>query len=229
MTTIAQLITDAYQYNNLVALTSIPTAEEQDKGLRYFNRIFRGVFGSELGDSLSESNVGFSTGSELVVPNTRYLCNANSSKVFRLPPTPRDGSQFSVQDVSNTFATHPATVDPNGRKIEGTFSLLLNDAGFSGHWFYRADLGDWLKISSLETDSLFPLPEEFEEFFIIMLALRLNSSEGLASSPELSAIMRDVSKKFRARYRQTTTAELDLGLTSLSAGDNGTTSFNLGQ
>ncbi len=40
MTTVAQLITDAYQVGNLVPLDAIPSASEQAKGLRYINRIF---------------------------------------------------------------------------------------------------------------------------------------------------------------------------------------------
>ena len=48
MTTVSQIITDAYQYNNIVALAVIPNAAEQAKALRYLNRIFRSIFGNEL-------------------------------------------------------------------------------------------------------------------------------------------------------------------------------------
>lgn len=226
MTTVAQIVTDAYQFNNLIALGAIPSAGEQAKGLRYLNRLFKSVFGNEIGDKLETVNIG-STGvtydslnvSEDVLfapyflpSNYRFVLNISAPITAYLPTNPEDGAQFALQDTRNNLATYPVTVNGNGRTIQSATTLVVNTNSFNGQWFYRADKGDWTRVSDLALLDVFPLPEEFEEFFITMLSIRLNSSENISSSPEISLIMKEAVKKFKARYRQTTQVSVEEGL-----------------
>lgn len=215
MTTVAQIIIDAYQLPNLVALSAIPTAAEQAKGLRYLNRIFNSVFGNELGDSLSSFNLGqtdlvstenpdYFTLQEpyLIAANSKIDANLQTALTVYLNPRPRDGERVAIQDVGNTFSTHPLTISANGKQIENSASVILSVNGTNTEWFYRADLGNWVKITNLELVDDFPLPSEFEEYFITMLSLRLGASEDSEITSSIQYIMKDVAKRFRARYKQ---------------------------
>jgi hypothetical protein len=230
MTTISQIITDAYQYNNIVSLYSIPSAAEEAKALRYLNRIFRSIFGNELGDQLTVWNVGKNnvtqTGycfdedlltSPYNIPhNSRLVFNLQSSTTVYLPRTPQDGERLAVQDLSNNFATSPLTINGNGRLIEGATSLVLNTNSANSEWFFRSDLGNWVKITDLALADIFPLPAEFEEYFITMLAIRLGSSEDVDINNQLAIVMKDASKKIRSRYKQITEVGSELGLIKLT-------------
>lgn len=230
MTTIAQIITDAYQTNNLIAINVIPTADEQAKGLRALNRIFRGLLGNEMGDRLKPLNVGtnnvtrnpYETSYDLLtapyfIPlNARLVLNLNSAGTFYLPTVPEDGSRFAVQDKSGNLSTFPATVLANGNTIENATQLVLNTDNYNQEWFYRADLGDWQKVSNLALSDTFPFPEEFEELFISLLALRIDPAEGVPLDDQIGYILKEVNRKFKSRYRQKIEQPSELGLLYLT-------------
>ena len=234
MTTIAQIITDAYQTNNLIAINVIPTADEQAKGLRALNRIFRGLIGNELGDRLQPLNVGTNNITRglsdisyeilrtpyLVPTNSRLVLNLSSSAVFYLPTTPQDGSRFAVQDKSANLATYPATIVGNGNTIDNATQLVIDTNSFNQEWFFREDLGDWQKVSNLALSDSFPLPEEFEELFISLLALRIDPAEGVALDDQIGYILKEVNRKFKARYRQKVSVPSEIGLLYLTGATN---------
>jgi len=230
MTTVAQIITDAYQLPNIVAMSAIPTAGEQAKGLRYLNRIFNSTLGNELGGSLSSYNLGqtgliSSEHTSLFTLQHPYLLPANSkidarldtSLTVYLNPNPMDGERVAVQDVGETFASNVLTISANGKKIENTSSVVLTTSGTNSAWFYRADLSNWVKITNLELSDEFPLPPEFEEYFITMLSLRLSASEDVGMTSSIQYIMKEVAKRMRARYKQTAAVDLPSGLVYLTA------------
>lgn len=226
MTTISQIITDAYQYNNLVALSAIPNAAEQAKALRYLNRIFRSIFGYELGDQLTVWNIGengvsqFNVG-ELdkvlhppynVPPNSRLVLNLSGSTTIYLPRSPQDGGRFAVQDIRDNLSTFNLTINGNGRKIENTPTIVLSTNGTNSEWFFRVDLGNWVKITDLSLTDNFPLPSEFEEFFITMLAIRLGASESVDLNNQLAIVLKDTTRKLKSRYKQTVSVPSEPGL-----------------
>jgi hypothetical protein len=244
MTTVSQIITDAYQYNNIVAITVIPSAAEQAKALRYLNRIFKNVFGNELGDKLNSLVVG--TGSlfnpdrldeaSLITPyavpaNSRLVCKLLGPQTIYLPVNPDAGSRFSIQDVGNNFATYPLTLNGNGRLIELATSLVINTNGSNIDWFFRDDLASWVRVSDLVLTAEFPLPTEFEEYFITMLAMRLGASEDIELNNQLQFVLKDMMKKFRSRYRQTVEVGPEQGLirmTNATSLGNRTGGFSYG-
>lgn len=240
MTAVSQIITDAYQYNNLVALSVIPSAAEQAKALRYLNRIFRSIFGNELGDELTVWNIGsnnvtqndfesdyFTLSSPYHIPhNSRIVLNLNSATSIYLPKRPNDGERFAAQDLSGNLSTYPLTINGNGRLIETLTSVVLNTNLTNSEWFFRADKGNWVKLSDLALTDEFPLPTEFEEFFITMLALRLGASEDVDLNNQLTFVLKDVTRKLRSRYAQKTEIGPEFGVTASSVYNNKARYFN---
>lgn len=226
MALVSQIITDAYQYNNLVALGVIPNAAEQAKGLRYLNRIFKGILGNELGYPLTTYKIGtnnisqpdlfddtfLATAPYRIPRNARVVLNLTSPTTAFLTPSPKDGDRLSIQDLSGNIATNPLTINGNGYRIQTSLSLTLNTNNLMADWFFRADKGDWYKISNLELTDAFPLPEEFEEYFITMLAIRLGASEGVELNSQLTVVLRDGSRKLRSRYNPSVEMSPEKGL-----------------
>lgn len=224
MTTIAQLITDAYQINNLIALSVIPSAAEQAKSLRYVNRLFKSLFGNEIGDKLSDGVLSsggitypdyaysYPINTFNVRSNTRILNSSTSAVTIYMPTNPQGGARVSFVDLTGAVSANPVTVVAEDRLIEGVVGKTINTDSEADDWFYRDDLASWQKISSLELTDEFPLPEEFEELFISLLVLRLDPAQGVTTGEELGYLMKQMVRKLRARYRQTTEQPAELGI-----------------
>ena len=217
MTTVYQIIVDAYRQSNLIALGVSPTQAQEVEALRYLNRIVTSAFGNEVGDPL----VGFPIGRHnidrpigypwwdtvpdnywFVPKNTRCNLNLNSAITLYLDPDPIDGSRFAVVDASNNLATYPATVKGNGFFIDGAEETVLNTNGLEVEYFFRADLGEWKKYSPLTLFDELPFPSDFDDYFILTLAFRLNPAYQRQLDPQ-SKIMMDRNKaQLVARYSQ---------------------------
>ena len=224
MTTIAQIITDAYQANNLIALSAIPTATEQATALRYTNRVFKSLFGNELGDKLSDGVL--STGGITypdyaysypintfnVRANTRIINSATAPVTIYMPTNPQPGSRVAFIDLTGTIATNPVTVDGSQRLVESSTTKVMNTNLAGVDWFYRDDLAGWQKISSLAVTDSFPLPDEFEELFIAELTLRLDPQVQYPVPNETSYTLKEMKRKLRSRYRQTTEQPSEIGI-----------------
>lgn len=225
MTTTSQIIIDAYRQSNLLALSATLANAQFDEALRYLNRIVKSVSGNEVGELLENMAIGRNDisrpqgfpfydrtpGNNWFVPkNTRLMCNITSPLTVYLNPMPDDGSRFGVIDMSNDFATSPLTVVANGRLIDGAISEVLNVSGFVGEWLYRDDIGSWMQYAPLVytpdtvpvVDTTFPFPEEFDDFFITMLAMRINPAYGAQVDQQSNAILMRTQKQLKSRYTQ---------------------------
>lgn len=227
MTIVSEIITDAHRLGNILAIGTTPTDEEMAEGLRYLNRLVKSVFGNEAGDALESFPIGRNGISHpsgypwwndvpdndwFVPKNTRVVLNLESSISLYLHPDPDDGSRFAAKDVSGTLATYPLSVFGNGRLIEDQFSITLDTNGFDGEWFYRADLSNWIKYAPLALDDTFPFPEEFDDFFITLLAIRINPAYGVSLDDQGKLIFTRAKTQFRARYNQDIQMRSELGL-----------------
>lgn len=228
MTTAYQIIVDAYRQSNLIALGVAPTQLQEVEALRYLNRIVKSVFGNEVGDALE----GFPVGSKnisrpsgypwwntvpdndwFVPKNTRVMLNLDTSGVnLYLHPAPDPGSRFAINDAAGTLATYPVTVYGNGNMFEGNTSLTLNTSGLEAEWFYREDLSNWVKYAPLELFDTFPFPEEFDDYFIILLAFRLNPAYERQLDPQSTEMLRRSKSQIRSRYVQDIPVRSELGL-----------------
>lgn len=237
MTTLRQIIIDAFRQSNLVAAGETPEASEFDEALRKLTSFISGVYGYEIGEPLKPLNFGsknltnpFGRREDLesfiknsyVPSNVRLMVHNENAAILYLDPSPEDGALFGLIDVANNLQVSPITLNGNGRNIEGFSSTTLATNGVNKEWFYRADLGNWLPITDLEANSLMPFPEEFDEYFTMSLAMRLNPAYGIQTNPETMSILNRALSRLRTKYRQRNNTPLPLALERM---DNTTFGF----
>lgn len=230
MTTVTQIITDAYRQSNLLAIGATPTAPQQAEALRYLNRIVLSVLGNEAGENLQpfpigRNNVSRPSGypwydtvppSDWFVPlNTRLMLNLTQATEVYLSPVPEDGARLGVCDVSGNTATYNLTIHGNGRNIEGTDTLVINTNGLDREWFFREDLGNWVRSIPLNLADTFPFPSEFDDMFVTLLAMRINPSYGVQMDVQTAEIYKRSRSQFRARYHNIIEVHSEDGLIRL--------------
>lgn len=247
MTTARDIIIDALREGGILALGETPEADASSEGLKRLNVIIRSLIGFEIGENLVP--VAFGTNgvttpegiaidqrdrilSSYLPSNTVLYVNQSSANTINLDPSPQDGARVSVIDSSGNFASNNFIIDANGRKIEGATSVTLNTNGAAVEWFYRADTGNWFKVTSLTENDTIPFPTEFEDLLSTMLAFRLNPRYGQESPGEMLASMARAKTMFKARYTQTTEMPAELALQRLKSNPNwdlSTFAFNRGR
>lgn len=232
MTTVSQLIIDAHRQSNLIPINTDLSLDQETEGLRYLNRIVESTYGNEAGDALSAIPVGRNgvdlpqgfpwydqvPDAEWFVPkNSRLILNLSSALTLYLHPMPDDGCRFGVVDTSGNLSTKNVTIDGNGRTVEGVQTIALSTNGLTQEWFYRQDLGNWYKLTNLAILDTFPFPSAFDDYFVTMLALRLNPAYGQGLDPQSQAVLTRSKSQLRARYAQHVTEDSEQGLVRMSA------------
>lgn len=227
MTTIRQIITDSLREGGILGLGETPSSDSLDEGLRRLQSMYSSLFGNELGEPLVDVNYGqagltnsfakeeddSSNIDSLYIPdNARLIFNLNSAERLYLNPSPRDGQRFGIVDNGGNLSTHNVTIDGNGRQIEAADSVTLVTDGLVSEWFYRADLGSWVKVIDLDVDNQSPLPTEFDDLLITLLAFRLNPRYGATTDGSMIETMKRIRRIFRARYRQVSEQLSEIGM-----------------
>ena len=229
MAFVYEIIKDAYREANLIPITQSPTLDEQTEALRLFNRFIKSVYGNEAGDKLQPFAIGTNnvittaslptytfTGVKYVSLNARLMANIVAATTVNLHPDPEDGSRIAVVDASSNFATYPLTLSGNGRNIDNALTAVLATNGMSKEWFYRSDLGSWMAVTTLALNDTFPFPLEFEDMFVIGLAMRLNPRNGAAADEQTVMNFRRQRGIFRSRYSQSIQQDSEDGLVRLT-------------
>ena len=228
MTLVSDIITDAHRVSNILAIGDTPSDEENAEGLRYINRIVKSVFGNEVGDPLEPFPIGrkgisrpsgypwwdtVPSNDWFVPKNTRVMLNVDTTGLnLYLHPAPDPGSRFAALDVSNDLSTFPVIVHGNGNTIDGVDTLTLDTDGFNAEWFYREDLGQWQKYAPLLLTDTFPFPLEFDDYFVTLLACRINPSYGVQMDVQTQKIMQRSKSQLAARYTQEIPVRSELAL-----------------
>lgn len=220
MTTVASIVNSALRETNLIPLGVAPTQVQLDEAFALLSTIISGVLGNEAGEGLVPMPLGQGNiesprgypwwsnslpGNIFVPTNTRVMCNLTAEGFINLHPRPHDGARMGIVDVSGNFNTAPLTVFGNGRQIEGHTEMTYNDASTIREWVYREDLGNWVVVSPLAENGQMPYPPEFDDMFIIKLAMRLNPRYGQVMHPASVEALKEAQTKFSARYTQSTT------------------------
>jgi len=229
-TSVRTIISDALREGGILALGQSPDSDTESEGLRLLNRLFRSFLGNEMGDPLQTLPFGsngvdnaygkgqdresFIT-STIVPTNTHLLVNISEPTTVYLDPNPDDGARLAITDNSVNFSTYNLTVNGNGRRIEGSTEIVLNTDGTNSEWFYRADLGEWRRITNLDYPDLSPFPEQFDDFLTTTLAMRINPRYGQEMSPATTAMLLRARAQFRAKYKQHTEMHAELGIIRL--------------
>lgn len=227
MTTLRQIIVDAFREGNLIPSGEVPEDSEFDEALRKLTGIIKGTYGYVIGERLQPLNFGslgltnayakrddvddFIT-TTYVPSNIRLMLNNEGPVSVFLPPKPMDGAMFGVVDVAGNLATNTLTVNGNGRNIEDASSVTLNTNSLQKEWFYREDLGNWVAISGLTADSLVPFPEDFDDYFVTMLAMRIAPQFGIETRQETMSYLTNLKSRLRARYAQSRVVGVPLAL-----------------
>jgi len=240
LTLVSQLITDSYREHNLIAIGDSPTAAESTEALRLLNRFVLSLFERVSLTSINYGttnvrNTEYDQTSEvnsLFVPdNSRLICNLAAAATVYLPPKPQDGSRFGVIDVASNFNTNTLTLNGNGRDVEAASSLVLSTASLGREWFYRNDLGNWVRLADLLTTDQSPFPTVYDDLLIIGLAIRVNPRHGRPVSPESLSVYNKLLNKFKGQYFQSKEVGVENGLLSMTNGQynyNSNTAFNVG-
>lgn len=205
MSLASDIIQRAYRETNIIPLGGSPSTNQTTEALTHLNGLLLSTVRNEVGDPLEDLNIGGtydqSSVTDFWVPeNTNLVLNLSSPMTLFLTPYPRDGQLMSFIDVAANLETYNLTIDGNGRKIEGVTPLVLNTNGDSRLWMYRADTGNWTKIIALVSTDALPFPQEFETYFVTMLAMRLNPSYGQALASETLEMLKRARRQLTARY-----------------------------
>jgi len=207
MTLASDIIQRAYREHNLRATGVAPSDAEQAEGLVLLNGILAAVPGFSAGRELNDINIGgqFDCSNRVIcfVPeNARLVLNLGTAQTFKLHPRPYDGQRLAVADAGAELATYNVVLDGNGRTIEGAATVTLNTNGLARQWLYRADLADWKRLTDLALTDAMPFPTEFDDYFVLMLALRLSPRQGPALRDESKVWLDRLETQLAARYRR---------------------------
>jgi hypothetical protein len=220
MTAVTSIIKSALRETNLIPLGVEPTQDQLDEGFGLLSTIVAGVLGNEAGENIQPLPLGTDginspsgypwwsnelPGNVFVPFNTRIMCNLTGPGQVNLHPKPHDGARMGIVDVNQTFDIYPLTVNGNGRSIEGQESMTYSTPGEIRQWVYREDMGNWVTVIPLDAAGEMPWPPEFDDMFIILLALRLNPRYGQVIHPASAQALQVAQTKFSARYKQSDT------------------------
>lgn len=233
MTLTPDIIKEAYRESNLIAQIAEPSAGQTTEALPRLNSIVSGAYGYEVGRQLIDWPVGqegvtnddaaaYWTNDIWAYPpaNMRLIAASSTPQTIYLHPQPSDGARMALIDPGARLAAAPITVDGNGRTVQGAATQVNSVDSVAKIWFYRADLGDWVLLSLLTAadDEEFPFPIEFDDYFITMLAMRLNPRYGRSLNEASVAALARTLEKLRARYTQATKVAGPAGAASLTLG-----------
>lgn len=230
MTAISTIIQDAYRELNLIAIGASPTAAQSTEALALLNRVYSHVQGADAGELLHNWPLG-NYGRQSIdqidwtslqltnpPPNVKLVATAEAATTVYLPATPRpfDGARIGIIDPYSRLATYPVTLNGNGNTIEGASTLVLSTNAMDRIWIYRADTANWARLTDLTTSSESPFPAEYDDYFSILLALRIAPRAGRKIAETTAAAFKSLENKFHARYVQQAPLQLDPSLDWMS-------------
>lgn len=232
MTLVSDIINRAFRVSNITGTGATPTTAEQTEALALLQSFTEGVFGNEAGDGFYNMPIG-SEGIErpsgypwyetvpddsdwFVPENYRLFMNLAEPVTLYLHPSPDDGARFALRDIQSNFSTNNVTIFGNGRLIDGNPSLVLNTDGDAGEWFYNADEGNWVRYADLTLEGQFPFPTEFDDYFIMSLAMRLNPLYGKQIDQQSLEFYRRSKRQLQARYDVVIPMPVERGLVRMS-------------
>jgi hypothetical protein len=219
-TSVLSIIQSALRETNLIPLGVTPSDDQNAEAFDRLLTIVASVLGNEMGENLAPFPIGTLginspagypwwsnelPGNLFVQTNIRLMCNLTGEGFINLHPLPHDGARFGIVDVAGNFATNELTIFGNGRLIEGMPEMTYNTNGEIREWMYRGDLGNWVVVSPITLDGDMPWSAEFDDLFIIMLAMRLNPRYGQVMHPATADAYKMAKARFTARYSQSTT------------------------
>lgn len=214
MTLVSEIITQSLRESNVIAISASPTPDEATEALDRLQSVVLSVLGNEIGYVLEDWNVatatsilkpsGFAapTSGFTVNPQSRLICNLTEETTLNLDPQPQDGQRLAIVDAKNNFSTFNLILNGNGRLIEGSTSQTISTDLTRKQWVYRSDQSNWVTVDPITSGGEMPFPEEFDDYFIILLAMRLNPRFGRPLTEESALRMKQQHEQLLMRYNQ---------------------------
>lgn len=217
MTLLSDIITAALRESNVVARQQTLSTEEQDEALARLQSLLLSAVGDEVGYIMEDWNITNTVYTKpngvpvltaamatfTVKPNSRLICNLGAAVTLKLDPQPQDGQRFSIVDAAGNFGTYNLTVNPNGRKFQGTAGdVVFSTNGTTKQWVYRSDIGSWSLLDPLAVSDEMPFPQDFDDYFTILLAMRMNPRYGRKIDEQSKARFDQQQAQFINRYSQ---------------------------
>lgn len=227
--TVGSIIEEAFRESGMLNELQFSTPAQTTQALNRLQNLVSSSFGFEVGEPLYDWMIGNKNVHNPMqgwsapdwsypMANVRLIAAHESAQTIYLPANPGDGARIGFIDPNSLLAANNITIDGNGRRIDGGTTKVLNTDGTTAIWFYRADLGEWVPITPLDRDGDFPFPPEFDDYFITMLAMRLNPRYGRGMSQENLAALERSLTRLRARYQQVVAPPADPGAVNLTSG-----------
>lgn len=133
--------------------------------------------------------------------NTRILCKiSGTGHTVWFPQFPYDGSRMEIVDIGMGAGVD---LSGNGRFIEGLTTYTFNPGDPPRQWLYRADIATWVPVlSELALTDELPLPNDFDDFFVCGVAIRLCALDRIDPQPATVSAFTLMQKKIMQQYYQ---------------------------
>lgn len=214
MTTLQVIIERSYKETQICAYNVSPTQDQLDAALPLLQGILERrtrppILTCWLGQTnelKSQRGAIFRNftqfAGQYALPQDIYLnCLLDTAQIVRLAPSPGDGARQVFLDTSQSFATSPLTLLGNGNRIDGGSDYILSTNGQTLSLLYREDLAEWLVLpAEYGLSQNLPYPAQFDDLFVIELALRLDPRYGKELSEITANTYQELSSHFKGRY-----------------------------
>lgn len=234
MSAVIEILEGAFFEAGLVTELQSPTPRQAELAMKTLATTVSFMYGTDVGEYLEPwplGNYGRSTQSRMSlseqtltypVANSRLIAVNEAAATVYLDPAPSDGARMGIVDPFARLVANPVTINGNGRSIEGAASVTVNTNGATTVWFYRADTGNWAKVTPLLITDEMPFPSEYDEMFKILMAMRLNPQYGRNVSGVQGQALKMYKQQFTARYVQSAPLVInpDISFPTLQSYDN---------
>lgn len=215
MSTLSEIVQRAFRESQILDINRPPSTLQEAEAVT----ILRGIILRHIRPAVTSIWLGDLTGikeqkgvilkdfaqyaQNTAVPQDCYVnLLLQEAKTLMLPPSPGDGARLTFIDVASTLATNPLTVTGNGNLIAGNPTATLSTNNENTSFMFRRDLANWIPISpaSLVGSAQMPFTEEFDDLFVIELAMRLNPRYGKELNAVTIEVFQDIRSRFKGRY-----------------------------
>lgn len=181
--TVLDIIKRAMRMNGTLAADDDPSASEAQDSLLAYNQMVRSLFGTVIGPRVSPGQAIV----DLTAISGRVYTVGAQTVTITLPYNPRSGARVGVADGNAGLATYNATINRNGRLLEGSASnIVLDGNGTVRTWFYRGDTSNWERERDLDLTDTPYFPDELISRLPWMLAFMLASEFGADLRPDVA-------------------------------------------
>lgn len=228
MTQVAELVEKAFFEAGLTTELQHATPTQMSNAVDTLAGIVQFLYGTSVGEQLRPwllGNYGRAAQMQRTPPsnvlqfppaNSRLVATNEAALTINLPGNPSPGSLLAISDPHGRLAAYPVTLNGNGYTVESAATLVLNTNNASTLWLFRDDLSNWSRVTPLLAADDMPFPEEYDQMFIILMAMRLNPAYGRNISSVQTQFLKDFRQQFNARYVQSLPLQINTDISRMS-------------